>query len=174
MRGLLRHLKLSIDTDRDFTNRARLAVALAEQFARERKAVEVEPEDILRGVASGGHGVGRTVLDGMGVDLFRLLPEIAELAPTFPAKPLPTIDEMLKSDPAKYFPPVVFGRAGKASLQAARSAAKNLHHNYLGTEHLVMGLINGSSSAAAFLRQRGVTAESFRAGVVQLLCGDGS
>jgi ATP-dependent Clp protease ATP-binding subunit ClpC len=156
-----------------YTERARLAVALAKQFAREQRR-PIEPEHILRGIASGGRGVGRAVLEELGIDLFRLLPEIAELLAAYPAKPLPPIGEMLASDPSKYFPEPVLGAGAVACLDTARRIAKELRHNYLGTEHLVMGLVDGQSSASAFLRARGATGQSVRDGVVRLLIGDGS
>lgn len=174
MRGPWRYFDLSNATCHGFTDRARLTFALGEQFALEQRAPNIEAEHILRGLASGGRGVGRTVLEEMGIDLFRLLPMIAELLPMYPEKPLPPIEEMLANDPTKYFPDLVLGPGGTACLEAACESAKELHHNYLGTEHLVMGLIFGQSPAAAFLCDRGATGEVFRERVVRLLVGEGS
>ena len=173
MHGPWQYFDLPNATYEGFTDRARLTFALAEQFA----CSEIEPEHILRGLASGGCGVGRTVLEEMGVDLFRLLPEIVELIPECPKKPLPPVEEILAEGPAavaKYFPDKVLSRDSATCLEAARSGAKGLEHNYLGTEHLVIGLIAVQSPASAFLHDRGVTAEAFRAGVVRLLIGDDS
>jgi ATP-dependent Clp protease ATP-binding subunit ClpA len=177
MRGLWRYFDLANPTYERLTDRARLVFALAEQFAHEQRAPAIEPEHILRGLASGGRGVGRTVLEEMGVDLFRLLPEIVELLPSYPERPRPPVEEMLAEGPraiAKYFPDLDLGPGGAACLEAARSGAKGLDHNYLGTEHLVMGLVAVQSPASAFLRDRGIAAEPFREGVVRLLVGDGS
>ena len=54
-------------------------------------------------------------------------------------------------------------------MEAARRYAKELNHNYLGTEHLVAGLIRGETPAAALLHARGVEDERFKQGVLRLL-----
>lgn len=167
-----RYFELSNTTCKRFTDRARLTLALAEQFAFEQRVQEIEPEHILRGLASGGRGVGRTALEKIGIDLFRLLPQIVELLPPYPEKPLAPVDEML-ANPSKCSPDPFLGVRSLACLEAARAAASELQHNYYGSEHLVLGVINTESAASAFLKARGATAQLFRDAMAQILYGDG-
>ncbi|HEX4794173.1 MAG TPA: Clp protease N-terminal domain-containing protein [Humisphaera sp.] len=170
MKGIWRYFDLSTSTYARFTGRARLVMALADQFAGERHAREITPEHILRGLASGGRGAGRTVLDEMGVDLARLLPELIDLSPLQPIASLPSMSEMA-SDPAKYFPEMELGPAAVECLAGAKRAAEDMKHNYIGTEHLLLGLLSQDSPAAGFLRERGISFELARSGVCRLLYG---
>src|SRR5438094_6592113 len=99
-----------------FTDRARLVMAVADQFALEQRVNEIRPEHILRALASVDCGVGRAVLDGLNIDLFKLLPEIVELLPAGSGA------HPLNRD---------FGKAGRALLAATHRAASELAHNYI-------------------------------------------
>src|SRR5688572_27795837 len=92
MRGIWRYFDLANETYARSTDRARLAFALAEQFAIDQRAPQIEPEHILRGLASNGRGVGRTVLEEMGIDFAQLLPDIVQLLRPFPEQILPPIE----------------------------------------------------------------------------------
>ena len=153
-----------------FTERARLVFALADHFAGKQRSPDISPEHILRGLACASCGVGRLVLNGLGVDLLRLLPEVMELLPPYPARPLPPMEELM-ADPARSFPEREFGPGARKCLEAAWRAAAGLNHNYLGTEHLVLGLLSHECPAAAFLRGHGVNLESAKSGVIELLHG---
>jgi ATP-dependent Clp protease ATP-binding subunit ClpC len=129
-------------------------LAVAHQFALEQRSPGIEPEHLLRGLASLDLGVGRSVLANLGIDLFKLLPEIVELLPRRSDIPLPERD---------------LSASGNAVLAAARRAASELGHRYVGSEHVMLGLIAHPSSASAFLVQRGASYDGAINGVKQLL-----
>ncbi|HZK79935.1 MAG TPA: Clp protease N-terminal domain-containing protein, partial [Humisphaera sp.] len=70
-----------------------MVFALADHFAGEQRSRDISPEHILRGLACASCGIGRTVLNGLGVDLLRLLPAVMQLLPPYPIRPLPPIEE---------------------------------------------------------------------------------
>lgn len=136
------------------SERARLVLAVADQFAMEQGVGEIEPAHMLRGLASVGCGVGRSALQGLGIDLFDLLPAIRQLTPRHHG--MPALERN-------------FSPRGQAVLTAARQASADLSHRYVGTEHLVLGLLAEPSTAADFLMQRGATHEAVMAEVKRLL-----
>jgi|SRR6185312_2299590 len=172
MRGPWRYFDLSSRTCERFTDRARLVLALADEFAIEQRSLEISPEHILRGLACGGQGVGRAALEDLGVDLIQLLPKLLALLPPHAARPLPSMDELRASDPTKIFPLRELGPGAEACLVAARKAAAEMGHNYVGTEHLLLGLLGHPSPAADFLKKHGATNESARGAVTRLLYGN--
>jgi ATP-dependent Clp protease ATP-binding subunit ClpC len=133
-------------------------MAVAHQFASEQRAREIEPEHILRAIASVDRGVGRTILDSLGVDLFLLLPRIVEL--------LPTHDH-------EYCIDIEFGVRGNELLSVAWQIASSLSHEYVGTEHLTLALLRVNGQASDFLRHRGATYEAALDAVTRLLTGEG-
>ena len=167
MRCIKRYFESSNETFARFTDRARLVFALAEEFAIEQRSPEISPEHILRGVACGSQGVGRVALKELGIDLARELPAILDLLP-------PNIVEL--SPPLNIWPlsssvyaERTIGSGAAECLRAARRAADAMDHNYLGTEHIVWGLLSHECPAAAFLGERGVSFESARNGIKRVL-----
>jgi len=155
------------------TERARFVFALAEQYAGERRSPEISPEDVLRGMTCGGRGVGRAALEGLGVELVGLLPDIIGLAPVYPERKLPrTLDEMLKVDVEKLYPEIEMGDGARGCLSGARESAASMGHNYVGTEHVLLGLLRVESAAGRFLRDRGVSFDSAKRAVEGVLFGD--
>lgn len=80
-RGIWRYFDHRFTPCERFNDRARLVMALSEQFAAEQHSPRIEPEHVLRALGSADRGVARTVLEGLGVDLLSLLPCIAATLP---------------------------------------------------------------------------------------------
>ena len=155
MNGPFYFVKSCSEITHPMTDRAKLALAVSYQFAWEQRSPTVEPEHILRAIGSIDRGVGRRVLDELGIDLFGLLPEIVELLPPLPSK-------------QPYEMPRL-GEHGITFFNDARAAANELNHHYLGTEHLVLGLLCQESAASTFLHDRGLTYASAIDAVKRLL-----
>lgn len=126
-----------------FTDRARLAMAVADNFALEQCAKSIID-----------CGVGRAILDSLAVDLFALLPEIVKLLPRQP------FDPVLERD---------ISQRTQTLLAEARRSASNLNHRYVGTEHLVLAMLSVPGIASDFLRQHGATYEKATAAVEEVL-----
>ena len=157
MFGPFDFIKSSAELTYPKTDRAKVALAVAFQFALEQRSMTVEPEHILRALGSIDRGVGRRVLDGLGVDLFQLLPQIVELLPP------------LSSEYPHQMPQL--GEHAITFFNDARTAANELNQRYVGTEHLVLSLLCQETPASTFLRDLGITYKSAIDGVRQLLGG---
>jgi ATP-dependent Clp protease ATP-binding subunit ClpA len=140
-----------------FTDRARKVMALANQEAQRFLHDYITPEHILLGLVKEGSGTGANVLKNLGVELTKARLEVEIRLKT--GTESVGQGKLLASDQAKQ---VVIG---------AIEEARGLNHNYVGTEHLLLGLLRqGESAAAQVLADMGVTLESARA-EVQLLLG---
>lgn len=157
MNGPFYFVKSCANLTYPLTDRAKVALAVAYQFAWEQRSMTIEPEHILRALGSIDRGTGRMVLEELRVDLFRLLPQIVELLPRL-ASEHPHETPQLREHGITFFNDV-------------RAAANELNHGYVGTEHLVLGLLCQESPASTFLRDRGITYKSAIDGVRQLLGG---
>ena len=125
-----------------FNDRALRVVQVAEDEARRPGRRRVGADDLLRGLAIEREGVAGKVLESLGVDLDDLLAHLDEHRPAAgspsPAGPLPLTDEAAKA------------------LQAATQEAVHLGRNYVGSEHILLGLLRVEGGAARILAQHGV------------------
>jgi len=143
----------------NFTDRARKIMDLANQQARRFNHEYIGTEHILLGLAKEGLGVGATVLKNLGVDLDGMELEVENLVKRGP-------DKVAKGR----LPPTP--RAKKA-LQHAIQEARDLKHNRVGSEHLLVGLMReGEGVAAQVLVNLGVELKKVRQGVLSLLGGE--
>ena len=116
-------------------------------------------EHILLGLLREGSGVGATVLKNMDFDLKRIRAEVEKIV-----KQNPTADTERR---------LPFTPRGKRVLEFAVEAASDLGHNYMGTEHLLLGLIKENEGIAArVLLNLGVKFEEARANIVEFLGAD--
>ena len=141
-----------------FTDRARKSMQLANQEAAKLGHSHVESGHILIGLLREGNGVAAHVLKRHGILLKeQLLDQLVKLMPPSEESQgilgkLPLSDE------------------GKAAVDRSIEEAKSLNHNYVGTEHILLGLIGDpASTAAKVLAGCRVTAESVRQGVLDVL-----
>ena len=139
-----------------FTDRAEKVMALARDEAERLKHDYIGTEHILLGLAKEGCGVAANVLEALGVDLGQIRTEVEALV-----KPAP------ESLPKSSMP--LTPRARKV-LGYAIEEARTLKHNYVGTEHLLLGLLREEEGLAAqVLLNLGLTLDRIRAEVLEFL-----
>ena len=139
-----------------FTDRARKVMALANQEAQRFNHEYIGTEHILLGLVKEGSGVGANVLKNLDVDLRKVRLEVEKLVHSGP--------EMVTMGKLPQTP-----RAKKV-IEYAIEEARNLNHNYVGTEHLLLGLLREHDGVAAqVLMNLGLKLEEVREEVLNLL-----
>jgi ATP-dependent Clp protease ATP-binding subunit ClpC len=139
-----------------FTDRARKVMALANQEAQRFNHEYIGTEHILLGLVKEGSGVGANVLKNLDVDLRKVRLEVEKLVKAGP--------EMVTMGRLPQTP-----RAKKV-IEYAIEEARNLNHNYVGTEHLLLGLLREHDGVAAqVLMNLGLKLEEVREEVLNLL-----
>ncbi|MEL7237278.1 MAG: Clp protease N-terminal domain-containing protein, partial [Planctomycetota bacterium] len=139
-----------------FTDRARKVMALANQEAQRFNHEYIGTEHILLGLVKEGSGVGANVLKNLDVDLRKVRVEVEKLVKSGP--------EMVTMGKLPQTP-----RAKKV-IEYAIEEARNLNHNYVGTEHLLLGLLREHDGVAAqVLMNLGLKLEEVREEVLNLL-----
>jgi len=118
-----------------FTEHARNVMARANQEAQQFGHEVISTEHILWGLAREINGVAAAVLEHFNVDLRPLRKEVEKLLEGRPHKD--TVDALHPSDRAR------------AVVTYAIEEAHALHHNYIGTEHLLLGLMRDSEMISA-------------------------
>jgi hypothetical protein len=141
-----------------FTGRARAVIVLAQDRARALKHDRLEPEHLLLGLVSEGEGLAAMVIKMLA----------GSLDPVSDA-----LRAALKPGEAKAASGnLPMTEATKHSLSEAADVAVELGHNYIGTEHLLLGLLRVPETAAArILTEAGVTYDRARDSVVAMLVG---
>jgi ATP-dependent Clp protease ATP-binding subunit ClpC len=138
------------------TDRARKVMALANQEAQRFNHEYIGTEHILLGLVKEGSGVGANVLKNLDVDLRKVRLEVEKLVKSGP--------EMVTMGKLPQTP-----RAKKV-IEYAIEEARNLNHNYVGTEHLLLGLLREHDGVAAqVLMNLGLKLEQVREEVLNLL-----
>ncbi len=138
------------------TDRARKVMALANQEAQRFNHEYIGTEHILLGLVKEASGVGANVLKNLGIDLRKVRLEVEKLVKSGP--------EMVTMGKLPQTP-----RAKKV-LEYAIEEARNLNHNYVGTEHLLLGLLREQDGVAAqVLVNLGLKLEEVREEVLNLL-----
>ncbi len=139
-----------------FTDRARKVLALANQEAQRFNHQYIGTEHILLGLVKEGSGVGANVLKHLDVDLRKVRLEVEKL---IRASPETAIAGKLPQTPR-----------AKTVIQYAMEEARNLNHNYVGTEHLLLGLLReGEGVAGQVLTNLGLGIDDVREGIIDLL-----
>jgi ATP-dependent Clp protease ATP-binding subunit ClpC len=139
-----------------FTDRARKVMALANQEAQRFNHEYIGTEHILLGLVKEGSGVGANVLKNLDVDIKKLRLEVEKLVKSGP--------DMVTMGKLPHTP-----RAKKV-IEFAIEEARSLNHNYIGTEHLLLGLLRESEGVAAqVLMNLGLKLEEVRQEVLNLL-----
>ncbi|MGF1578424.1 MAG: Clp protease N-terminal domain-containing protein [Gemmataceae bacterium] len=140
-----------------FTPRARRAAELAQEEAQQWNHQYLGTEHLFIGLLREGNGVAANILRNLDVDLNAALTEIEQLVQPGP-------DLISKGRP--FTPPA------KRVLEFAFEEANNLGHRYLGTEHLLLGLIREQQGIAAeVLTSRGLLLEDLREEIMNLEAG---
>ncbi len=139
-----------------FTDRARKVMALANQEAQRFNHEYIGTEHILLGLVKEGSGVGANVLKNLGVDLRKVRLEVEKLVKSGPD--MVTMGKLPQTPRAKKV------------IEYAIEEARNLNHNYVGTEHLLLGLLREHDGVAAqVLMNLSLKLEEVREEVLNLL-----
>jgi len=139
-----------------FTDRARKVLALANQEAQRFNHEYVGTEHILLGLVKEGSGVAANVLKNLDVDLRKIRLEIEKIVQPGP-------DSVIMGK-LPYTP------RSKKVLEFAIEEAKGLGHNYIGTEHVLLGVIREHDGVAAqVLMNLGLKLEDVREELLDLL-----
>ncbi len=151
-------------TDRDrfdkFTERARKVLSLAQEEAQRFQHNYIGTEHLLLGLVSEGEGVAAKVLSNLGVEL----PKVRR-----------AVEWIIGRGDR-----IVLGEIGltpraKKVIELAVDEARRLNHHYIGTEHLLLGLVReGEGIAAGVLESLGVNLEKVRVQTIQVLGQSGA
>ncbi len=139
-----------------FTDRARKVMQLANQEAQRFNHEYIGTEHILLGLVKEGSGVAANVLKNLDVDLRKIRLEVEKLVQSGP--------EMVTMGKLPQTP-----RAKKV-IEYSMEEARNLNHNYVGTEHILLGLLREQEGVAAqVLMNLGLKLDEVREEVLNLL-----
>jgi ATP-dependent Clp protease ATP-binding subunit ClpC len=139
-----------------FTDRARKVMALANQEAQRFNHEYIGTEHILLGLVKEGNGVGANVLRNLDIDVKKLRLEIEKLVKSGP--------DMVTMGKLPQTPRT------KKVIEFAIEEARSLNHNYVGTEHILLGLLRETEGIAAqVLMNLGLKLEDVRQEVLNLL-----
>ncbi len=139
-----------------FTDRARKVMQLANQEAQRFNHEYIGTEHILLGLVKEGSGVAANVLKNLDVDLRKIRLEVEKLVQSGPE--MVTIGKLPQTPRAKKV------------IEYSMEEARNLNHNYVGTEHILLGLLREQEGVAAqVLMNLGMKLEDVREEVLNLL-----
>src|SRR5262245_7642545 len=139
-----------------FTERARRVIILAREEAGRFRHDFVGTEHVLLGLIRDGEGIATAVLQRLGLRLETVKAEVERALAGFPK--------------TLTFGEVPFTPRAKRVLELSWDEARQLGHNYIGTEHLLLGLIReGEGVAARVLENLGVDLTKVRSNVIRML-----
>ncbi|MCH2581335.1 MAG: NDP-hexose 4-ketoreductase, partial [Planctomycetes bacterium] len=142
-----------------FTDRARKVMALARKEAQRFNHDFIGTEHILLGLIQEGSGVAANVLKNLGVEISKIRSEIEKNVQSGPS--MVTMGQL------------PFTPRAKKVLELSMEEANELGHNYIGTEHLLLGLIRENDGVAAqVLLDLNLKLEDVRFEVLELLGAD--
>ena len=140
-----------------FTDRARRVVVLAQEEARGLNHNYIGTEHILLGLIHEGEGVASKALESLGISLEAVREQVQEII------------GQGQQAPTGHIP---FTPRAKKVLELSLREALQLGHNYIGTEHILLGLIReGEGVAAQVLVKLGADLSRVRQQVIQLISG---
>jgi ATP-dependent Clp protease ATP-binding subunit ClpA len=140
-----------------FTERARQVVVLAQEEARALRHNYIGTEHLLLGLLREEQGIGARVLESLGVTLDGVRAQVAEIVGQG--------EDVVGGQ-------VPFTPRGKRVLDLALREALSMGHNWIGTEHVLLGLVRENDGVAMqILLDRGLSADRIRDEVVRMLGG---
>jgi ATP-dependent Clp protease ATP-binding subunit ClpC len=150
--------------DRDrfdkFTERARKVLSLAQEEAQRFNHNYIGTEHLLLGLVREGEGVAAKVLNNLGVELNKVRSAVEFI--------IGRGDRIVLGD-------IGLTPRAKKVIELAVDEARRLNHHYIGTEHLLLGLVReGEGFAAGVLESLGVNLEKVRTQTIQVLSQSGS
>jgi ATP-dependent Clp protease ATP-binding subunit ClpC len=142
-----------------FTERARKVLSLAQEEAQRFNHNYIGTEHLLLGLVREGDGVAAKVLSNLGVDLTSIRAEVEHTVGRG--------DHIVLGD-------LGLTPRAKKVVELAVDEARRLNHNYIGTEHILLGLVReGEGIAADVLESLGVTLERVREATLRVLGDQG-
>ena len=139
-----------------FTDRARRAVVRAQEEAKTLNHDFIGTEHILLGLVGEGHGVAAKALESLGISMEAVRQRVEDIVP-------PGQVEVRSGH-------IPFTPRAKKVLELSLSESKLLGHRYIGTEHILLGLLRlGEGVAAQVLTGLGADLDGVRERVIQLL-----
>ena len=142
-----------------FTDRARRVVVLAQEEARMLNHNYIGTEHILLGLIHEGEGVAAKALESLGISLEAVRQQVEEII------------GQGQQAPSGHIP---FTKRAKKALELSLRESVQLGHNYIGTEHILLGLLReGDGVAVQVLVKLGADLNRVRQQVIQLLHGSG-
>ena len=139
-----------------FTERARKVILLAKEEAKRFNHDYIGTEHILLGLIREGEGVAAAVLASMGLSPDKIRLEVEKFVQSGPST-------IISGD-------IPFTPRAKKVIELAMDEARNLGHNYIGTEHLILGLIReGEGVASQVLISMGLDLDKVRMEIMNLL-----
>src|SRR6266566_4872945 len=142
-----------------FTNRARHAVVLAQEEARRLKHNYIGTEHVLLGLLGEPDGLAYRALEGVGMSLEAARHEVTAIVGT---------------GTASVSGHIPFTPRAKKTLELSLREALQLHHNYIGTEHILLGLIGEGEGVAAEVLKQHADLTAIRVAVLDLLPAAGA
>src|SRR3954451_13698845 len=149
-------------TDRfdKFTERARKVLQLAQEEAQRFNHNYIGTEHILLGLVREGDGVAARVLNNLGIELHKVRSAVEFI--------IGRGDRMVMGE-------IGLTPRAKRVIELAVDEARRLNHHYIGTEHLLLGLVReGEGIAAGVLESLGVNLEKVRTQTIQVLSESGA
>ncbi len=141
-----------------FTERAQQVLVLAQEEAKRLNHNFIGTEHLLLGLVREGSGIAARALQNMAVDLNRVRQEVERITPKG--------DKIIQQG-------ISYTPRAKRVVELAIEESQNLGHNYVGTEHLMLGLVReGEGIAAQVLSNLGIDLKRARKEVIQLLGGE--
>ncbi len=141
-----------------FTERAQQVLVLAQEEAKRLNHNFIGTEHLLLGLVREGSGIAARALQNMSIDLNSVRQEVERITPK---------GEKVIQQGISYTP------RAKRVVELAIEESQNLGHNYVGTEHLMLGLVReGEGIAAQVLSNMGIDLKRTRKEVIQLLGGE--
>src|SRR5579859_4999395 len=141
-----------------FTERARKVLTLAQEEAQRFNHNYIGTEHLLLGLVREGDGVAAKVLGNMGVELNKVRSAVEFI--------IGRGDRMVMGE-------IGLTPRAKKVIELAVDEARRLNHHYIGTEHLLLGLVReGEGIAAGVLESLGVNLEKVRTQTIQVLMGE--
>lgn len=151
--GLLQKVRSAFKPQR-FTAAARQVVILAQEEARELRHDHIGSEHVLLGLLREESGVAAATLRSVGVSLDQVRGKVAEKIPP------------MAEAPEGHLP---FATGARTALESAMTESANLRHNYIGTEHVLLGVLKEDNMAREVLRELDMDVDHLTEEVSRLL-----
>ena len=141
-----------------FTERAQQVLVLAQEEAKRLNYNFIGTEHILLGLVREGSGIASRALQNLGIELSRVRSEV---------------EKIIGKGDKGIVQGISYTPRAKKVIELAIEEGQNFGHNYVGTEHLLLGLVReGEGIAAQVLTNLGIDLKKARREVIQLLGGE--